>query len=480
MSSNPNPNETYRQLLTTLEHSEVTYALLRDDVTSNHPIKDLDLLIEKQQADRFHAIAMAHGFFLIKDSKLNPGKRVYLKLVASLPFILDVHEMMVWRGIEFLDGKRVLARRQKAKGLYHLSQEDLLLGLLFHNILAKEQIQEKHHTLLQNLFGLHLDRNYMRSHLQKFGLNAVFDEIEKNFSFACENPQFVRKIAKRAKRKLLFQKPSNLVRACKIGVRDKTIRFFGKKQGTVVAFLGPDGAGKSTTIAAIRRRLKDIGLGSKVAYLGPWGGSILNLRKIVSLLHLTPYRNDYKAYDKGRLTERPGPLKGLKKVRFQIRSGLYYFFLLFEMLARWQLLVMPLLRQGKIVLCDRYIYDILTGYKNKPMDYHVGLRERICNLFPRPDFGILLDAEPEVIFARKPQLSPKQLQRSRKTYQEIAHKYGFIRLDTSEDVKITVSEFEEKILPLLVEKLFDGQPNTPQQVKKSYPEQLPVPAEYDL
>jgi thymidylate kinase len=477
VSSKPNPNETYRQLLTSLDRAGVTYALLRDDVTNHHPMKDLDVLIEKKDADNFYRNALAQGFFLIKDGYLNPGKRVYLKWREGRWFIVDVHEMIVWRGIEFLDGKSVLARRQKANGFYRLSREDFLLSLLFHNILAKECIQEKHRALLQNLFGRQLDREYMLSHLQKFGLAAAFEEIEKNFSIASEKPQFVKKVGQQARRKLLFRRPSNLLRVWKIGFREQAIKFTGKKRGTVVTFLGPDGAGKSTTIEAIRKRLKEIGLGSKVVYLGPWGGSLLNLRKIVSLLHLTPYRSDYKAYDKGRLAEKPGPLKGFERIRFQIRSGMYYLLLFFEMRARWQLLVLPLLRQGKIVLCDRYIYDILTGYKNKPMDYHAGLRERICNSFPRPDFGILLDAVPGVIFARKPQLSPEQLQRSRISYHKIADQYGFIRLDTSKTPESTVREFEEKILPQVIEKLFEGQAKTPQPVKKTSPAMRHAPVE---
>ncbi|MFQ5632435.1 MAG: hypothetical protein ACE5I1_27005, partial [bacterium] len=270
---------------------------------------------------------------------------------------------------------------------------------------------------------------------------------------ACEQPGFVKRLAERASSQLQLRRPSNFFRVLQIRIRERTVKIMGKRRGVVVAFIGPDGAGKSTTIKAIQDRLKDVGISSKITYLGPWGGSILNLRSIFSRLHLTPYRDDYKAYDKGRVSVKPGPLKGLKNIRFQVRSGLYYILLLFEMLARWRIKALPLLRQGKVVLCDRYIFDILTGYKNKPMDYHIRLREKICGYFPKPDVGIFLDAEPEVIFKRKPQLSEKQLQHSRDAYHKIAQKHGFVKLDTSQNLATTLHDFEEQILPIILTRL---------------------------
>ena len=67
----------------------------------------------------------------------------------------------------------------------------------------------------------------------------------------------------------------------------------------------------------------------------------------------------------------------------------------------------------------------------------------------------MLDASPEVIYARKPQLTEKQLQQSRRVYAEIAREYGFYVLDTSSTVEDTLADFEERILPEILVRL-DG------------------------
>ena len=123
------------------------------------------------------------------------------------------------------------------------------------------------------------------------------------------------------------------------------------------------------------------------------------------------------------------------------------------MWARWRIRVLPLLRQGRVVLCDRYMYDILTGYKNRPMDYQESLRERICSRYPKPDVGILLDAEPAVIFERKPQLSEEELIQARAAYATIAKDYHFLPLDTSIDVESTLAEFDERFVPEILKHL---------------------------
>ena len=449
------PNTTYRNLLADLHEADVQYALLRDDMRTDKPIRDLDILVSRKQMAAFDSFAASHGFYLIKDGYLNPCKRVYLKMEEGTPLILDVHTEVIFRGLVFLDSKKALANRQRVGGFYRLAPEEFLISLLFHNVLAKKRIQQKHASLLFDLMMYAKNQQVLHAHLKPFGLQKIFEELTGQFEQMYKQPALVREIAKRTQKKLIRSKFANRWRVLQIAAREKKVKFFGKKRGIIVTFLGPDGAGKSTTIDAIRDRLKDIGVSNKMAYLGPWGGSILNLQTIISLLHLKPYRDDYKAFDKGRIAKKPGPLKGMQNVRFQTRSVLYYALLLFEMATRWLVLVLPLLRQGRLVLSDRYFYDILTGYKNKPIDYHVKLRQRLCSFYPKPDVGIVLDASPEVIYARKPQLTEKQLQQSRRVYAEIAREYGFYVLDTSSTVEDTLADFEERILPEILVRL-DG------------------------
>jgi thymidylate kinase len=187
--------------------------------------------------------------------------------------------------------------------------------------------------------------------------------------------------------------------------------------------------------------------------LGPWGQSILHLQKCFRWLNPSPYREDYKDYYTEKRKNKPESIQGLKKVRLQIRSALYYVLIIIEMWVRWFTLVLPKLRKGEVVIADRYIYDILAGYKSFPMDYQICIREKICNLYPRPDIGVFLESDPEIIVARKDQLTPLQLSHAIDAYKNIAKKYDFKILDTNKNIESTLQDFEEKILPEILFKI---------------------------
>lgn len=437
----------YQKFLLDLEEHDIRYAILRDDISIDFHIKDLDILVDYKIMNKFHHIAKNNGFFLIKDGHFNPGKKVYLKIEDERSFFLDVHERVIYRGIEFMDRNKLLNRRFRENDFYRLSNEDFVLCLLFHNVLSKRKIQEKHYEAIFQLLKNKLDKNYIRKHMRKFGLYTTFQKLVENFSTTYNNQEFINNIYHKAVFSLILRRPSNLARVISIYVRKYTVKLWGKRRGVLVTFIGPDGSGKSTTIKAVHQRLREIGFSCSTVYLGPWGQSVFQFRKIFRCLNLDPYREDYKAFYTGELNSKPGPLRGLKKVKLQVRSALYYILVVIEMWARWWGRVLPKLRRGEVVLADRYIYDMLTGYKSLPMDYHIGVRERVCNLFPRPDIGILLESDPEVIIARKEQLTRMQLIHAIASYREIAQKYNFKILDTSRDVKATLRDFEENILP---------------------------------
>ncbi|MDQ7051471.1 MAG: hypothetical protein Q9P14_00680 [candidate division KSB1 bacterium] len=443
----------FRDFLLELEKSDIRYVLLRKDLLSDAPIKDLDVLIDPRQFTDFKRITYAKGFFLIKDGYLNPGKKVFIRPCGTGSLLIDLHLEVVHRGLVFHDVRICLERRQKRRGLFFLSDEDYLIALLFHNLLAKNRIQEKHAGDLRELLQKSLDEAYLQQQLHRFGLWAVFEAVRKDFELCVQDADFVAPLAQRARQSLEATVPANRRRRRLIHRRRKWARFFGRKRGLVIAFIGPDGAGKSTTISAIQEYLNRLGLNTHVAYLGPWGGSLFHFKNRLKWLNVDPYREDYKAYYAGKLQQKPSPLPLLKQLKLAVRSAMYYPLLMIEMAARWYVRVLPRLREGRVVLADRYIYDMLVGYKSRPMDYQVGVRRWLCRLYPRPDFGVLLDADPEVIYARKPQLRASHLTLIRPLYRQVANQYGFVILDTGTSVEATVQAFAERLTPDMLKRL---------------------------
>ncbi|MDZ7265871.1 MAG: hypothetical protein ONB48_00870 [candidate division KSB1 bacterium] len=441
----------YGALLRDVEAAGVEYAILRD-----HPdqagMRDLDLLTAAGKRGEFLRCCSRHGFQLIKSGRNNPGKMVLLRWQESGPQILDVHERLIYQGYEYMQAATVLSRRRREGRYWFLSFEDEWLTLLWHNILGKGQIQPKHRRRLEELLLLRLDEAYLDSQLQAFGLRATGREARRNFTKLADNPKAVQHLRRRVLRTLWFHPWQNAVRRLHLALAGIHEKWFGPRRGALIVFLGPDGCGKSSLTKALRAELRSASLTADIVYLGPWGQSRLPLHKILSLLNFKPYRPEDKAKYHNRAVKpaTPGPLTRAWR---DLKGRIFYLALALELWYRYLAEVLPRLRRGRIVLADRYIYDVLIGYKNRPMNYFRGLREWLCRTYPRADLVILLDAPPEVIHARKPQFEVAQLQDIRQRYTAVGQRYGFHVLDTSVSLETTLQAFRQQILPALLHTL---------------------------
>jgi dTMP kinase len=139
-----------------------------------------------------------------------------------------------------------------------------------------------------------------------------------------------------------------------------------------VTFEGPEGAGKSTTLKAISQRLEDLGksvLSTREPGAGEFG---LQIRKIL--------------LDGGELP---------------IESELFLF--LADRANHIQNIVLPAIKEGKIVLCDRHTDSTLVyqGYgRGMPLD-----QLKSFNLFAtrgvKPDLTLLFDLDPKIGLSRR-------------------------------------------------------------------------------
>ena len=114
--------------------------------------------------------------------------------------------------------------------------------------------------------------------------------------------------------------------------------------------------------------------------------------------------------------------------------------------------ISPLLKQGKIVLCDRYIYSTLVTmciYNSVPFDWFFEIANRIL----KPDLTIVLDCSIRVCLERlslrknrrKTVILNDELQQGLELYKEIALSNGDTLLNTERlaSEKITDMVFEQ-------------------------------------
>ncbi|WP_288434661.1 dTMP kinase [uncultured Deinococcus sp.] len=182
--------------------------------------------------------------------------------------------------------------------------------------------------------------------------------------------------------------------------------------GLFLTFEGPEGAGKSTQLAALVRRLR--AAGHTVTETREPGGTLLGteVRRVV----LDP------ALEMGPLPE----------------------FLLYSA-SRAQLVaevIRPALERGEVVVCDRYA-DSTLAYQGYGRGLDLGFLERVTQEATgglRPDLTVLLDLDPALGLARAAQRGqPDRLERADLAFHTRVRE-GFLALAAAEPGRVLVMD----------------------------------------
>jgi serine acetyltransferase len=193
--------------------------------------------------------------------------------------------------------------------------------------------------------------------------------------------------------------------------------------GLVVSFLGADGSGKSSVIDRV------------MADLAP-------VFRRTCRLHLRPRVLARKNPDRGPETA-PHALPARGSAASVVK--LAYFVL--DYFVGYALRVWPMARRSTLVVFDRHYRDLAVDSRR----YRYGGPARLVRLasrcVPGPDFWVLLDAPPDVLQARKQEVSPEESARQRRAYLDLfAHLQNASVVDSSQELPQVVLDAESAIL----------------------------------
>ena len=198
----------------------------------------------------------------------------------------------------------------------------------------------------------------------------------------------------------------------------------------MLVFLGPDGSGKSSVIERVMVDLAPSFSAVRYMHLRPKLG-------LTVVLNGPPVVDPHAQVPRGLLTS-------LVKV--------VYFF--FDYTFGYLLKVRPLLARSTFVVFDRYYHDMLVDPRRYRYGGPMWLARWVGSIIPGPDIFILLDAPPEILQARKKEVTFDETSRQRQAYLELVQgmKNGKV-IDASQPLDKVVADVNRVVLDFMAERM---------------------------
>ena len=310
---------------------------------------------------------MSSGYKLYMPESVERFKNMFVKVVKGKLYAVHLHREVAWHGIKAMDKQSLFRRKRVVKDNIVLSIEDSILIHVAHVVFENFKIKNK--ELLLDYLNQKVDWKYINKVVSINGWKKEFNYVLNNSHRKLDKKRFLR---------LLIRKALSSI--------DSWPYFFGKligwrRNGCLIAVVGVNGAGKSTISKSLLEKYKPITdfFSGQAGYYYGWD-PYLTLTKIISKRNKVQGKSVYKK---------------MKEVKFSLSKEAMIVYSYIEYMARYYMQVKPMLRKGKLVVCDRYFYDLYgqNKYKGK-------VTKMLMKLFPKPDYLFLLDAEMKNLISR--------------------------------------------------------------------------------
>lgn len=393
---------------------------------------DIDVLVNPSAAARAEALlvdtARQSGYRLHNRAEFVPVSLFFHHPETLQQIQFDLFPGLFWRGFELLPARALLERRVD-RGLFfiphpaHEAVNNLLTRQIFWG-----RVKDTYKPGIRAGFQQHPEE--VRAQLaQMFGTrlaNRLLDDVQAGRWAEAE----ARTGAMR--RQLILRRLARQPwRTFRRLFRDSR-RFAGRllrPPGITVVLLGADGSGKSTVAEGLTEALRGTFQPNK------------SLR-----VHWKP-----AVFLRRRRAERPpttDPHGQPPRGRAASLAALLYHWLEFFVGVWTQFL--PVRFRNGLVLIDRYHYDFVVDPRRYRLNAPPALARALFRLIPAPDLVFVLDAPPEVLRARKAEVSEAETRRQCEAFRTLAAELPNARiLDATLPVETVVRHAVREVLGFL-------------------------------
>lgn len=200
--------------------------------------------------------------------------------------------------------------------------------------------------------------------------------------------------------------------------------------GVSIAFIGPDGAGKTTVIRSISSRMNHLCPRNMFRQMY-WRPFLLpELNKFVRLRKPITFNYDSTDFFYFRQRQVGGGVH--KKIVYMIKFIYYWLDFIIGFFK-----IIPITSRGGVVCFDRYYHDQLVYPERFGFSLNRRLMSFMAKFIYKPDLEFVLCPSSEILLARKQEMPPEEVQRQVSEYKQIAVTYGFVHIENTGSVTET-------------------------------------------
>lgn len=369
----------------------------------DNPSGDIDLLIVPEALSRTKTVLdnftnNTNWSKIFENQDANHTHMIYCQVSdADILYVhFDIQTALGRKGFIYCPSYKVMANPSVVGAIKTQNEIDSVTSLILHVLLDKKFVKDIYADKINAI-----DPGKLINSLNDIVGNKLAANITEWINEGLPDSRVVI-LGNKIRRYLRFKYPKNLFFPI-IHKILRVSRYFLKRKGVLIAALGPDGAGKSTVIEDVR----------KMITIGAFPVAVIYMGKREAYL---PTSKLIRMYYNQKMTRKEGNCEGDVKSQNSLPTktniyidkpilgslkeflGLSNWFV--EQWVRYLVQIRPILQQGGVVLCDRYIYD-LANRRIGSVVYKKPFTFLLNAMYPTPDLTYFIWADPEVLYRRK-------------------------------------------------------------------------------
>jgi len=411
------------------EMEELDYTLLKfteGDIDDIDEESDLDVLIDKKALPFVASILRGCiDLEIIDKIERNSMTQFFMHFKDGSFLQVDCLFQLIRKNMVYMSNSQIRENTKSVNGVKTYDKANLFEHLVLFNQLNHSGMPIKYIQFFRRLPGEELNE-IIAGFNQKFKTNIQLTGLDKS------NPVLEIKLKNHLNMQSFNAAPNKLVNTYKY-LKDTISSLFSGK-GKIITFSGVDGAGKSTILAETRELLEK-----------KFRKKVVVLRHRPSLLPILSSVQYGKKGAEKRAADKL-PRQGGNKSTFSslLRFSYYYLDYFF---GQWYIFFRYLMF-NYIVLYDRYYFDFIVDGKRSNIQLDSRFTKLLYRFVHKPKLNIFLYASPEVILARKKELTAKDIESLTTNYQNLFANFS----DRYDQVYLPIKNIDKEVTLLHIQK----------------------------